>query len=106
MLPAMTPKPQTDVEHRAHLRANVQAAERGDGHPGDWGLHHFAVHGGPGDFTPFAPGGVHRDRVRVPAGLAQLYRRDPRPRPRACDRSPRPGSERGRSRCRNPQAAV
>jgi hypothetical protein len=55
MLPAMTPKPRTDIEHRAHLRANVQAAAAGDGHPGEWSLHHFAVHDSPGDFTPFAP---------------------------------------------------
>jgi hypothetical protein len=55
MLPASTPRPQTDVEHRAHLRANVQAAELGDGHPGDWALHQFAVYDGPGDLTPFAP---------------------------------------------------
>ena len=55
MLPASTPWPRTDEEHRAHLRANVQAAAAGDGHPGDWRLHHLAVYAGSGDLTPFAP---------------------------------------------------
>lgn len=31
------------------------AAVGGDGHPGHWSLHHFAIHDGPGDFTPFTP---------------------------------------------------
>ena len=55
MLPAAVPPPKDDATARAHLRANVQAAAAGDGHPGHWELHHFAVHGSPGDFTPFAP---------------------------------------------------
>jgi hypothetical protein len=55
MLPAAVPPPKDDVTTRAHLRANLQAAATGDGHPGEWSLHHYAVHGSPGDFTPFAP---------------------------------------------------
>jgi|HubBroStandDraft_2_1064218.scaffolds.fasta_scaffold2859475_1 hypothetical protein len=52
MLPASTPRPKTDTEHRAHLIANVQAAAAGDRHPGHWESHAwYAVHS-PGDFTP------------------------------------------------------
>jgi len=55
MLPAAVPPPKDDATARAHLRANVQAAETGAGHPGDWTLHHYAIHASRGDFTPFAP---------------------------------------------------
>jgi hypothetical protein len=55
MLPAAVPPPKDDTTARAHLCANVQAAEAGGGHPGDWSLHHYAVHASPGDFTPFRP---------------------------------------------------
>jgi hypothetical protein len=57
MQPANTPRPRTDAEHRALLRANVQAAAAAGafGHPGNWRLHHFFVDNSPGDFTPFWP---------------------------------------------------
>ena len=52
MLPAAVPPPKDDATRRAHLRANVQAADAGDRHPGDWQSHAwYAVHS-PGDFTP------------------------------------------------------
>jgi hypothetical protein len=52
MLPARVPPPRTDVEHRAHLRANVQAAAAADRHPGDWQSHAWFAVRSPGDFTP------------------------------------------------------
>jgi hypothetical protein len=77
MQPASTPRPRTDAEHRAHLRANVQAAATGDGHPGDWRLHHFAVHPGPGDLMPYqAPDYIEHEFSLLPdwpEHLADLF---------------------------------
>lgn len=52
MLPAAVPPPKADATRRAHLRANVQAATAGDGHPGDWQSHAWYAVSSPGDFTP------------------------------------------------------
>jgi hypothetical protein len=53
VLPAATLRPRGDKTARAHLRANVQAADSGH-----WHEHHIALPlGAPGDFTPYqAPG--------------------------------------------------
>jgi hypothetical protein len=77
MLPAMTPKPRTDVEHREHLAGNVDAAGRHSlatgADPGHWQLHHTALLPGPGDFTPYqAPD--YAEEIHSPLGnwLEQL----------------------------------
>jgi hypothetical protein len=73
MLPARVPPPRTDVEHRAHLRANVQAAAAGDGHPGHWSQHFYALPSGPGDLTPFAaPDYIEYEFSLLPDWLAHL----------------------------------
>lgn len=62
MQPARIPRPHNDTTARAHLRANVEAAASGAGHPGDWRLHFYAVQDGPTDFTPFrAPDYIEAD---------------------------------------------
>jgi hypothetical protein len=56
MQPHRIPLPRDDKTARAHLRANVQAAEAACD-PGHWQLHHITLADGPGDFTPYrAPG--------------------------------------------------
>jgi hypothetical protein len=52
MQPAAVPRPRDDVQARAHLRANVQAAAGGERHPGEWQQHAWYVPDSPGDFTP------------------------------------------------------
>lgn len=52
MLPHRVPPPRDDTTARAHLHANVQAAEAARD-PGHWQLHHIALADGPGDFTPY-----------------------------------------------------
>ena len=70
MLPAAVPPPKDDATRRAHLRANVQAADAGDGHPGHWQLHMWALPEGPGDLTPLdAPDYAEFAELPVLGGL-------------------------------------
>jgi hypothetical protein len=53
MQPHRVPPPRDDKAARAHLQANIEAAADASLDPGHWPLHHIALPGGPGDFTPY-----------------------------------------------------
>jgi hypothetical protein len=69
MLPAATPRPRDDKTARAHLRANIQAADSGH-----WHEHHIALPADtPGDFTAYqAPGYAERELWPVGEWLQAL----------------------------------
>jgi hypothetical protein len=72
MLSAAVPPPKDDAICRAHLQANVQAAATGDGHPGEWQLHMWALPAGPADLTPHeAADYVEFTELPVPCGLLE-----------------------------------
>lgn len=52
-MPRETPEEKARARLHAQVTAAVAASPRADKHPAHWQLHHIALTGGPGDFTPY-----------------------------------------------------
>jgi hypothetical protein len=76
MQPASVPHPKDDAKARPHLIANLEAAEAGALHPGDWRVHTLFLVDAPGDFTPVRPpdyAEIHEGPLGQPLGYLGEY---------------------------------